>query len=62
MLDWLQGQLTISRGLFDCSQREGERFTTLSLSRYLSDFCQNIEIEIRLLAGMEEIKAKTVFS
>lgn len=39
MLVWLQGQLTISRGLFECSQWEGERLGTLSPSQ--SDFCQN---------------------
>lgn len=39
MLVWLQGQLAISRGLFECSQWEGERLGTLSPSQ--SDFCQN---------------------
>lgn len=39
MLVWLQGQLAISRGLFECSQWEGERLGTLSPLQ--SDFCQN---------------------
>lgn len=39
MLVWLQGQLAISRGLFECSQWVGERLGTLSPSQ--SDFCQN---------------------
>lgn len=30
----------------------------LSLFLYLSDLCQNTKIEIRLLAGIKEIKAK----